>query len=314
MSSNKLKAHVFCALFPKMPADEFRGLKESIKKNGLLNPVVTYKGEILDGAHRYRACQQLKVEPLLREFDGDDAFGFVFDQNIKRRQLSPSQRAVIAAGLANIKNGGKKNGKTENGLPSVTLAEASKLLNVSVRNVSNVKRIMKVDSTLVPMISDGEMTVTAALEEVEKMEVKAQLVSRLHDVGQSDLASKVECGIKSVAQGVKVLESIEEAQAVEAAKNVEPVEEGEGFYTDEVEDAEAGLAVEEEEYSEEEEEVDDTRTDVEKEREFLLKRLKDARAALDDVYAHYNGVGLPDKKKTVQEAARLIEELIHWES
>lgn len=307
----KLKAHEFCALFPAMPADEFRGLKESIKVNGQLNPVVIYDGKILDGAHRYRACTELGVEPVVEEFKGKDAFGFVFDSNIKRRHLNSSQRACLAAKLANIKNGGKKNGKTVNGFPSVSVSEAAKLLSISKTNISHVKRIRKADEDLIFLIESGEMTVGAALEEAKLIEEKQRVVSELHDAGDSDLAAKVECGIKTVEAGIKELAKIHDRKVEsENRKPLAEEESVEGYYTDESEVGDSGELEDLE--VEESPDGEDTRTDAEKEREFLLKRLKDMSAAADDVNAHLQGY--PNERKVLLEIVERIEDLKHWAS
>lgn len=312
--TSKLKAHEFCALFPAMPADEFRGLKESIKVNGQLHPVVTYEGKILDGAHRYRACTELGVDVVVEEFKGKDAFAFVFDANIKRRQLSVGQRACLAAKLVNIKKGGKKNGKTTNGLPSVSLPDAAKLLGICSRLIGSVKRIRKADEDLVTLIEEGEMTVGAALEEAKLVEEKVRVVKELHDEGDSDLAAKVECGIKTVEQGIKELAKIHDRKL--EAENRKQLEKGEsvlakyqeGYYTDESEGDNSGES-EVEESSEEE----DTRTEGEQERDFRIGALKGARASLDDYRASIIETGQPKKKETAEQAIQLIEELLNWE-
>lgn len=41
-----MKAHKLAKYFPILEGDEFKMLVEDIRKNGQLNPIVTYKGEI----------------------------------------------------------------------------------------------------------------------------------------------------------------------------------------------------------------------------------------------------------------------------
>ena len=43
---------------------------EDIKKNGLQEKIWTYKGQIIDGRHRYLACKKFGIEPMFREWDG----------------------------------------------------------------------------------------------------------------------------------------------------------------------------------------------------------------------------------------------------
>jgi hypothetical protein len=96
--------------------------------------VVLYEGKILDGRNRYRACIEAGVELRFRTFgdrasDGDDPRAFVISLNIMRRHLSESQRAMIAARLANLDEG--RPSKTPV-IAGVSQGEAAELCNVSV--------------------------------------------------------------------------------------------------------------------------------------------------------------------------------------
>jgi len=86
-------------IFPLMQPDDYNRLKDDLATNGYdpKNPIYTYQGEILDGWNRYRACGELKMQPVYREFTGTDAqaLNFVMRTN-KRRNLNSSQWAAIA--------------------------------------------------------------------------------------------------------------------------------------------------------------------------------------------------------------------------
>jgi ParB-like chromosome segregation protein Spo0J len=55
----------YARLVPKLSKEEYESLKESIKQNGLWVPIiVNSQGVILDGHHRYKACQELELKNL----------------------------------------------------------------------------------------------------------------------------------------------------------------------------------------------------------------------------------------------------------
>lgn len=79
-----------------MTQEEFNGLKQDIKVNGLNNPIITLEGKILDGRNRYKACNEAGVNPSFKEFDGDNPRKFVVSENLHRRHLTSDQRAALA--------------------------------------------------------------------------------------------------------------------------------------------------------------------------------------------------------------------------
>ena len=99
MPRTKYPFHPACTIFPQLPDDELRELADDIAANGLRNPVVLFQGKILDGRNRYLACELAGVKPRFSEFQGDDPIGWVVSQNLHRRHLTASQRAVVAFDL-----------------------------------------------------------------------------------------------------------------------------------------------------------------------------------------------------------------------
>lgn len=90
--------HKVSALFPLLEGKEFKELVEDIKKQGLLEPIWLYENKIVDGRNRYRACKETGVEPAFRIWDGKGSLvSFVVSLNLKRRHLTPSQTACVAA-------------------------------------------------------------------------------------------------------------------------------------------------------------------------------------------------------------------------
>ena len=59
-------------LVPALSNTEYASLKESIKDNGLWLPIITNSdGVILDGHHRFKACQELDIQTkhAVRDFE-----------------------------------------------------------------------------------------------------------------------------------------------------------------------------------------------------------------------------------------------------
>ena len=90
-----------------MDAPAFEGLKASIRRSGVLEPIVLYGGAILDGRHRYRAAMELGLRlgaTEFREFVGTEAEAEAYADavNAHRRHLTAGQReARVRTYLAN---------------------------------------------------------------------------------------------------------------------------------------------------------------------------------------------------------------------
>jgi hypothetical protein len=97
-----LETHALALIFPLMICAEFDDLVESVRLNGLTNEIVLWEGKILDGRNRYLACKAAGVTPRMKSFTGShaDAVRFVCEQNLTRRHMTESQRAMAAQALA----------------------------------------------------------------------------------------------------------------------------------------------------------------------------------------------------------------------
>jgi len=77
---------------------DYEALKASIQVEGLLDPIWTYLGKLIDGRHRLRACTELGIPPRFQEWDGKGSLlDFVIARNLTRRHLKETQRAMVAA-------------------------------------------------------------------------------------------------------------------------------------------------------------------------------------------------------------------------
>jgi hypothetical protein len=82
-----------------MDEAELEELAQDIREHGLREPITLHPNDqILDGRNRYRACLRAGVPPRFVTWKDDGApTSFVISLNLKRRQLTTSQRAMIAA-------------------------------------------------------------------------------------------------------------------------------------------------------------------------------------------------------------------------
>lgn len=149
MTANGMTCHPYAELFPMLGDDEIKALADDIRQHGLRELITTdIEGRIIDGRNRYTACKLAGVTPTYAPpFHGDDkeVLSLVISKNLKRRHLNESQRAMIAADIANLPRGGDR--KTDQAanrrIDAVTQPEAAKMLNVSERSVSRAKRVQQ---------------------------------------------------------------------------------------------------------------------------------------------------------------------------
>lgn len=88
--------HDVCSLFPMMTEEEFAGLKTDIDLHGQREPILTYRGKVIDGRNRLLACEELGIKPIVKEWDGDGSLvEFIVSLNLHRRHLNQGQRAAV---------------------------------------------------------------------------------------------------------------------------------------------------------------------------------------------------------------------------
>jgi hypothetical protein len=103
-----LQFHPLADLFPLIDGAEFDELVADVRAHGVREAVVLLD-LILDGRNRYRAAHAAGVNCPTGIYDGDDPVGFVVSLNLRRRHLSESQRAMVAAKLATLRSGNARN-------------------------------------------------------------------------------------------------------------------------------------------------------------------------------------------------------------
>jgi len=170
-----LQFHPLADLFPLLEGAEFDELVADVRAHGVREPVWIHGTRILDGRNRYRAAQAADVECPTRTYDGDGPVEFVISLNLKRRHLSESQRAMVAAKLANLKDGQRAD--LVEGLP---IGRASGLLNVGERTVARAREVREHGvPELVEAVERGTVSVAAAADIASQpLEEQHQIVAR----------------------------------------------------------------------------------------------------------------------------------------
>ena len=165
-----MQPHPYADLFPMMDKKTFQGLVASIRDDGLENPIVTFEGKILDGRNRDLACANAQVKPVYVPFKGKDALAFVLRANLTRRHLTASQRAMVAAKMANMKSGANKtaNVHLQQPVPLITVKEAADTLDVSTASVTRAKAVQASgDEELIEAVESGEVPVAVAAKKIK---------------------------------------------------------------------------------------------------------------------------------------------------
>jgi hypothetical protein len=151
--------------------EEYKGLVDSIKEHGLFDPILVWKGKIVDGRHRHKACLEAGVEPdydyLADEMSFEKVRDRVIGENILRRHLTVGQRAMIASALANMtvgRNWGVNSNRT-NSSDNKSNEDAAKSLNVGTTTIKDAKEVKRDAPDLAEKVSRGEMSLNAAKTE-----------------------------------------------------------------------------------------------------------------------------------------------------
>jgi N6-adenosine-specific RNA methylase IME4 len=167
--------HELCKLFPPMPDDQFEALVEDIRENGLRDPIVIHENKILDGRHRYRACQVLGRHPFIIFYDGNDPLGYVISHNMTRRHMDESQRSMVAARIANLKQGDNRfTIETPIGGSTITQAAAASKMSVGERSVQRARKVIdKGTPELADAVDAGKIAVSVAAK-IAEMEPEQQ--------------------------------------------------------------------------------------------------------------------------------------------
>lgn len=166
-----MKIHPAANVFPMMARDELQELADDILEHGLRMPIELLEGEIIDGRNRFEACVLNELEPEFVDVKNiGDPFEYVVSLNERRRHLTESQRAMVAAKIAKAKVGQPKKNRAHVRDKSIsTNKNAAEMMSIGTRSVQNGKKVLANGSSkLVEAVESGAVAVADAVKIVDQ--------------------------------------------------------------------------------------------------------------------------------------------------
>lgn len=190
----------FKKLIPALTAEEFKQLEANILSEGIRDPLVLWRGYLVDGHNRYAIATEhgLDYKTVNKDFkDSNEVKEWMILNQFGRRNLSNYQRSVLALELEEVFSAKAKENqaiqfkgssliqKSEEVKPIVAIKEVAKVANVSHDTIAKVKKIEAVATPEVKaQLSTGELSINQAYQEIKKEEKKEIQVEKKNEYEQ----------------------------------------------------------------------------------------------------------------------------------
>lgn len=164
--------------------DSIRGLAESIRANGLLQPVtvrkVNGKYELIAGERRYRACLLNGydvIDAIVLEKSDDESANLALVENLQRESLNAIEQAMAMQKIM--------------AMEKITQQELAERLGYKQSTVANKLRLLKLPDYIKNAISHGIVTERHArallnVEDERLEEVYNTIVNRKYNVSKTE--------------------------------------------------------------------------------------------------------------------------------
>lgn len=164
--------------------DSIKGLAESIKQNGLLQPItvrqVDDQYELIAGERRYRACLlngYKEIEAIILDKDDDESANLALIENLQREDLNAVEQAMAMRRIM------VSEGLTQN--------ELADRLGYRQSTVANKLRLLKLPEYIKNAISQGIITERHArallnVDEEKLEEVYLTIINRKYTVSKTE--------------------------------------------------------------------------------------------------------------------------------
>ena len=161
----KYAIHPLVEVFQPYDEERYETLRDSIKGyGGLRQPITVWRGAVIDGRHRYKACVELGLEPWVVELDEyADPLDAVVDLNGVRRQMSSAQRTLVAARISADSTEGRPNKNCANLHSFYSQERAARALGVSRRGVIEGRAVLNTgEDDVIAEIDAGKLSINKA--------------------------------------------------------------------------------------------------------------------------------------------------------
>jgi hypothetical protein len=204
------EVHPAADLFPMMSDAEIEALGEDMLEHGQREDIILFHGMVLDGRNRYRACLLKGINPRFHEERPADPYAFVASANLHRRHLDASQRAMVAAKLATMKQGARTDlasSRREVGTApwiaeAMSDADAAAAMKVGERSVERAKTVRReAVPEIVHAVEQGEVSVSAAAEFAKQP--KEDQTKQITAAGSPAAAVKASAAVKAKTKNAK---------------------------------------------------------------------------------------------------------------
>lgn len=199
----------FQSTISPISADEYRQLEKSIRDEGCRDPLVIWLEEeiLLDGHNRLAICESVGVSYETRELslpDRLEAMIWIRRNQVSRRNLTDDQRAMNAAGLAELESEKARRERAKKAAQAVdreprtgkfyrseaapspkrtappepkerVRPAAAKSAGVSERKVRQAQEVKRAAPELAAKVQSGEMSLASATREVKREAIVAKL-------------------------------------------------------------------------------------------------------------------------------------------
>lgn len=203
-------------------------LADSIKKNGLIQPIVVRKHgigyEIIAGERRYQASKRAgleRVPVIVKDVDDAEMYRLALIENIQRDDLNPIEEAKGYKALIAM-----------NGVKS--LGDLSELVSKSRSSISNIIRLLKLPEEVQDMVSDGRLTYATAraILAIDGEERQLALAKKAVEKGMAT---------NEVEDYVKAVKAMDERMAQQQQEQEGQVEDGQEAGSDSAPDTQQQL-------------------------------------------------------------------------